>query len=269
MKFRLMVVAMLSGIWAMAQVKEGRVIYERKLNMHKDLPADADQFRAMVPEFVTAKMELLFNATQSLFHVLPNEDEEMPQPGGEGNRFNFRFGGMDAETFRDYDKESITEARELGPKKYIIDDTLRPMKWKLEEDTMTILGYLCHKATSSVQMRMMGPRFRPPGSDTAQNTNQPPKEQPLVAWYTEAIESPAGPENYYGLPGLILKTDLNNGSAVYTAQSIQPLGKSQVKEPTDGKKITRSEYRKMIEEQMRSMGGRPPGGGPMFRISNN
>ncbi len=264
MKYRLMIIALLANAFAMAQVKEGKVIYERKMNMHKDMPAEAEQFKAMVPEFTSAKMELLFNGTQSLFHALPAEEEDqMPQTGADGPRMNFRFGGMDAETYKDYDKELTTEARELGPKKYIIDDTLHPLKWKLEEDTMTILGYLCHKATTSVASRMRGPGFRPPGADTTRANTQP-KEQPLVAWYTELIETSAGPEAYFGLPGLILKTDQNNGTVVYTALSISPLGRDVVKAPTSGKKITREEYRKMMQEQMRNMGG--PGGGPQIRI---
>lgn len=253
---------------AIGQVTTGKVVYERKMNLHKDMPPEAEQFKAMVPEFQSSKVELLFNNTQSFFHPLPAEEEdEMPQPGGEGGRRMMRFGGMDAETFRDYDKEQIVESRELGPKKYIIEDTLKPLKWKLEEDTMTIMGFLCHKATTTQAMRIGGRRFIPGGDTANRQAPQPPKEQPVVAWYTEAIESPAGPENYFGLPGLILKTDFNNGSVVFTALNIDTKAKPTVTAPTNGKKITRAEFRKMMEDQMRSMGGPGgPGGGPVIRI---
>ncbi|CAN5434639.1 GLPGLI family protein [soil metagenome] len=265
MKQPLWIAAILITSTVFSQVKEGKVTYERKMNMHKDMPPEAEQFKAMVPEFTTSKMELLFNSSQSLFHPVANEvEDEMPQPGGDGGRRIIRFGGMDAETFRDYEKEQIVEARELGPKKYIIDDTLKPLKWKMEEDTMTIMGYLCHKATTSQAMRMGRPGFMP-GTDTSTNkTPPPPQQQPVVAWYTEAIESQAGPDNFYGLPGLILKTDLNNGTMVYTATSFEKLDKDLVKAPANGKKITREAYRKMMQEQMGGPGG--PGGGPVIRI---
>ena len=95
----------------------------------------------------------------------------------------------------------------------------------------------------------------------------PPQQQPVVAWYTESIESQAVPDNFYGLPGLILKSDLNNGTMVYTATNVEKLDKGSVKAPTDGKKITRAEYRKMMEDQMRARGGPGgPGGGPVIRI---
>lgn len=231
--------------------------------MHKDMPPEAEQYKAMVPEFQVTKMELLYNGTQSLFHPVPREDEEdqMPQPGGEGRTMNIRIGGMDAETFRDYEKEQIVEGRELGPKKYIIEDTLRGLKWKLEEDTMSILGYLCHKATTSMPARMRRPGFVP-GGDTTHAA--PPPQQQVVAWYTNQVESQAGPDNLFGLPGLILKANMNQGSLVYTALSVEPAGAEMVKAPSNGKKITRAEFRKMMDEQFKGMGG--PGGGPQIQV---
>lgn len=267
---KLWIAALLLTNAATAQVKEGKVVYERKMNMHKDLPPEAEQFKAMMPEFQTSKMELLYNGTQSLFHPLPaDEEDQMPQAGdgGGGRRMMFRMGGADAETFRDYDKELIVESRELGPKKYIIDDTLKGLKWKLEEDTMTIAGYLCHKATTTQEAPVRRMRMQR-GADTANTAAAPkPQQQPVVAWYTEQLETQAGPDNFFGLPGLILKIDVNNGTLVYTPLSVEALGKATVKEPTSGKKITRSEYRKMMEEQFRNMRGPGgPGGGREIRI---
>lgn len=264
--YRLLIVAILITSSAGAQVKAGKVIYERKTNMHKDLPAEAEQFKARIPEFQTAKMELLFNATQSLFHPLPViKEDQLPDPMGDRGRRNFMFGGSDGETFRDYEAEKLVDSRELGPKKYIIEDSLRGLKWKLEEDTLTILGYLCHKATTTQPMQARGRRFMPGGNNENNEQNAQPQEQPVVVWYTEAIESQAGPDVYFGLPGLILKTDLNNGSMVYTALSIEKTdNKDIVKAPTNGKKITREEYRKMMADQMRSMGR--PGGRQMTRM---
>src|SRR4029078_5544154 len=97
MRYPLLVTAILLSSVAIAQVKEGKVTYERKMNMHKDMPPEAEQFKAMVPEFTTWKMEFLFNGSQSLFHPVANDEEEqMPTPGGEGGnrRMNFGFGGM-------------------------------------------------------------------------------------------------------------------------------------------------------------------------------
>jgi GLPGLI family protein len=89
----------------------------------------------------------------------------------------------------------------------------------------------------------------------------------VVAWYTDQIETPAGPEGYFGLPGLILLINMDNETMTYKAMSLEPLGKATVKAPTSGKKITREEYRKLMEEQFQGMRmGGPGGGGMMIRV---
>ena len=49
---------------ATAQMKEGKISYERKINMHRNLPDP--QMKSMIPEFRTDKFELIFNESVSL-----------------------------------------------------------------------------------------------------------------------------------------------------------------------------------------------------------
>ncbi len=270
---------------AVAQQGEGKITYEQKINVHKRLPPEAEQMKAMIPEFQTNMLELYFTPTTSLFKPAPKKEDQMPTADGGGGMRSFRFGGNDnAEIFRDYENEKIVESRELGPKRYLIEDTLHPVKWKLEEETMTVAGYTCKKATTTVQMFGMGGGMMraggPPsggqnGQSQAGQAGQPSRrdsmmtrmmneKQSVVAWYTEDIATSAGPDNYFGLPGLILYLDVDNGTVVYSPVKLEPISKDvAVKAPTKGNKITREEYRKLMQQQFQGMGGRPggPGGG--------
>jgi GLPGLI family protein len=256
-----------------AQMREGKITYEQKINIHKRMPPEAEQFKAMVPEFQTNILELYFTETQSLFKAAKEQGDQLPTADGGGGmgRGFMRFGGMgaDAETFRDYDRELIIESRELGPKRYLIEDTLRPLKWKLENETMTINGFECRKATTTIQgfgmggMRMGGPGGAQGGGRRGADstiTRMLQEPQQVVAWYTEQIETAAGPDSYFGLPGLILYLDIDDGTIVYSPKKLEPLGKETVKAPTKGNKITREEYRKMMQQQFQGMGGRPTSG---------
>ena len=266
---------------AFCQHGEGKITYEQKINVHKRLPPEAEQMKAMIPEFQTNMLELYFTQSSSLFKSAPRQEEQLPSADGGGQR-TFRFGGMDnAEVFRDYEKEMVVESRELGPKRYLIEDTLRPVKWKLEEETMTVAGYTCKKATTIVQMFGMGGGMRfggGPGSGQAgqqqagqagQNTQRDSmitrmmnEKQTVVAWYTEDIPTSAGPDNYFGLPGLILYLDVDNGTVVYSPVKLEPIAKDiAVKAPTKGNKITREEYRKLMQQQFQGMRGGPGGPG--------
>src|SRR5450432_4160745 len=125
--------------FAMAQVKAGKVIYERNTNMYKRLPPENENMKTMIPEFNTDKQQLLFSGDESVFTSLPDEADIRDQAGQDGgNRINIRMGGGNNETYKNYATEKIIELRELGPKKYIIEDSLRKLAWKLTDDTITL-----------------------------------------------------------------------------------------------------------------------------------
>lgn len=261
---------------AIAQQGEGKITYEQKINVHKRMPPEAEQFKAMVPEFQTNTMELIFTPTTSIYKPAKTQANQLPSTEGGGGMRSFRFGGADnAEVFRDYDNETMVESRELGPKRYLIDDTLRPLKWKLEGETMQVAGFTCYKATTTVQGFGMGGGMRMGGGQGGQGARQGGQQgnrdsmmtrmmnekQTVVAWYTEDIPSAAGPAEYFGLPGLILYLDIDDGTIVFTPTKLEPIGKEVVKAPTKGNKITRQEYFEMMRAQMQNMGGRPGGSG--------
>ncbi|MEO5591718.1 MAG: GLPGLI family protein [Chitinophagaceae bacterium] len=240
-KILITIIAGLCFQLVIAQVKEGKIVYERKTNMHKRLPPENENMKAMIPEFNTGKQQLLFAADESIFSSLPDEEDIRDHAGEDGNRINFRMGGGNNETYKNYATEKIVELRELGPKKYIIEDTLKKLAWKLADDTMNIKGYHCKKATTK----------------NRQGDN-------IVAWYTEEISTPSGPEQFGGLPGLILKLDIGESWIVFTALDIVTgTGKQLVKAPSGAKKITRPAFQKMMDE---AFGPGSGNGGPQIRI---
>src|SRR6476619_3259970 len=119
-----------------SQMKEGKIIYERKINMHKRIPEGDERMKNMIPEFNTSKVQLLFSESQSIYKNLPEEQDirETAGEGEDGKRVFIRLGGGEDETYKNYETGKAIEQRELGPKKYIIEDTLRKINWKMDED---------------------------------------------------------------------------------------------------------------------------------------
>jgi GLPGLI family protein len=259
---------------ANAQMKEGKISYERKINMHRNLPDP--QMKSMVPEFRTDKFELIFNENVSLFRSVV--DEEAPDPfanagggGGGGMRFNFRM--PSANTYTDLAKQMQYEGREFFEKEFLIIDSLKQYKWKLSEETKTIAKQLCKKATTMVtapQMRMRvsigGPGNN---SDTTANTPRAPKETELVVWYAEGIPVSFGPEGYSGLPGVIMEIDQDNGANVMTAVEVSTkYPKKELVAPSKGEKMNRAQFQENMMKLMQDMqrGGGIRMGGSAIRI---
>jgi GLPGLI family protein len=248
-----------------AQMKEGKISYERKINMHRNLPDP--QMKSMIPEFRTDKFELIFNESVSLFRSVV--DDEAPDPfanaggGGGGMRMNFRM--PTANTFTDVTKQMQYEERAFFEKEFLIVDSLKQYKWKLSEETKTIAKQLCKKATTMISAPQIRMRISRGGgdnnADTTANTPRAPKETELVVWYAENIPVSFGPDSYNGLPGVIMEIDQDNGATVTTAVEVSAkYPKKELVAPTKGEKMNRAQFQENMQKLMQDM---QRGGGGM------
>ena len=259
---------------ATAQMKEGKISYERKINMHRNLPDP--QMKSMIPEFRTDKFELIFNESVSLFRSVV--DDEAPDPfanagggGGGGMRFNFRM--PTTSTYTDMAKQMQYEERAFFEKEFLIVDSLKQYKWKLSEETKTIAKQLCKKATTMITapqvMRMRVSKGGGPNADTAASAPAKPKETELVVWYAENIPVSFGPDNYSGLPGVIMEIDQDNGANVTTAVEVSAkYPKKELVAPTKGEKMNRVQFQENMQKLMQEMqrGGGIRMGGTSIRV---
>ena len=249
-----------------AQIKEGKIEYERVVNMRRNITDP--EMRARIPETRTDKFELLFNEQACLFRTVPDEDAPDPfaNSGGDrgGQRFMFRM--PETNTYTDLTTKMQYEARAFFEKDFLIADTLKQLTWKLSEETKTIAKHVCKKATTTIVAMQMRMGFGPPPNGGVRRdsaaANPQPKEIEIVVWYAEDIPVAIGPENYFGLPGAILEVNSDNGASVTTATAVSgKYPKKELVKPTKGEQMTRAQFQenmKAIMEDMRK-NGRMPG----------
>lgn len=251
---------LLSSAGLFAQIHEGVIVYERKINMHRRI--QDEQMKAMIPEFRTTKHQLLFSDSTSVYKAVP--EDEMPEAGSEGGgRVIIRAGGPgdNGELYKNFAEGRSIQSMDLGAKTYIIEDSIKQRNWKLTGETKVIMGYTCRKAVSTETMMNGGAiriSFGGPNSNQSDTANRPkPVQVPVEAWYAEGITAPVGPESYGMLPGVILELNVDNGAIVYKATDIKKeVSKKDIKEPKKGKKITRDELMQMQREMMGNGGTR-------------
>lgn len=217
-----------------AQNNEGIILYEEKVNVHRSLPPDAEDMKAMIPEFRTHQSELLFNATESLYRNIEEEEDEPPTEGG---GVVMRIQRPEATFYRNFITHRKADYREFFGKNYLIEDTLAGGNWKMTGETKQVLGYNCMKA----------------------NTTDTVRKREITAWFTDAITLSSGPLQFGQLPGLILEVDINNGEIVVSAKKTEfkKLKKGELEAPKKGEKITEAEFQKLMAERLRENGGRP------------
>ena len=79
------------------------------------------------------------------------------------------------------------------------------------------------------------------------------KHQNVIAWYALDIPISGGPERFFGLPGLIMEVNINDGAKIITADKIE-LKKLTTEldfpKKVKGKKIRENDYIAMIIKQI-------------------
>jgi GLPGLI family protein len=230
MKYLLLCCAAATGVvhgQSSAQIRQGVLHYERKVDMHRRMPDP--QMRATIPQFQTTGYDLSFNDSVSVYKSTPKDEAPDPfEPSG-GNRIIMRFGGPgdDGVLYENHASGRLLEETTLEEKKYLISDSIEELSWKLSEETGNVLGHACKKATA---------------------TNS--RGSKLVAWYSEDIAAPVGPERYGGLPGAILGLDVDSGGIVFTATRINAAVQEKELRAPGGKTITRADYERVLDKIM-------------------
>ncbi|WP_026711021.1 GLPGLI family protein [Flavobacterium filum] len=279
-----------------AQDFQGMAVYESKTST-ADMTAGFSGNREITPEMQKMFQERMKAAFEKTFILnfdksasIYKEEEKLDAPGqGGGMRFMTSMMGGGGTHYKNVKEKMFTVDKEFFGKEFLVKDSLPKYEWKLEGETKQIGNYTCYKATAVRPVTQSDFRnFRRKAEDKkdekaegekkkeeAKTTNfmdgwEMPKEISITAWYTPEIPINQGPENYWGLPGLIL--EVTDGKTVVLCSKIvlNTKEKKEIKAPKNGKVVTQAEYDKIVMEKMNEMremnqgqGGR---GGMQFRI---
>lgn len=215
-----------------ASAQEGTVAYDITTRLDIELPPEMQHMADQFPSSRTASKVLHFTESASLMVAAPEEEEDESFEGG-GMRMMFRGADEDA-LYIDRDAGTSIHKRDFLGRTFLVGGEPEPLAWKLTDEQSEFLGYPCMKATATVR-------------DTVQ----------VEAWFTPEIPVSAGPEQYGGLPGLILVLTVDDARQTFIATEVTlgPLAEGTMEAPTEGRRVTEEEYRQIVEERLEEMGG--------------
>jgi GLPGLI family protein len=230
------VVAQKTDVTIPAVTFKGKISYERKTNVHKQLedmmknsPGGAsmmDQMKKNTPKYKTDLFELFFNEKYSVYKPAPNGiTESKMMMGNSPSDRNI--------VFNDYERDSSVTEKKVFEKNYLIRDSLRKCEWKITEEFRKIAGYNCRRAETIIMDSIY-----------------------VIAFYTDGITTMGGPEGFNGLPGMILGVVMPRLNTTYFATKIEnylPTEKELVA-PTKGEKKSNAQLEKSLRESLKQWG---------------
>jgi GLPGLI family protein len=210
-----------------------------------------DIIKAKLAKAYEKTFELQFNQTESIYIE--------PQKLDKVQNSTFMVKGGEVNIYKNLIEKVILSEVDLFDKPFLISEKLSDYKWEITSEIKMIGSYSCQKAISTTpvteeEMAEYEDELKKQESNaTNLFTVEKPKEKLVTVWFTSEIPVSNGPNNYWGLPGLIL--EVNDGRTILLCSKIvlNPKEKFEIKKPKKGKLLTREAFNKIQEDKLDSM----------------
>jgi len=257
-----------------AQGFTGRAYYKStsqfsiKMDSTKMAPEQIAQIQASLKKQMEQNYILSFNQTESTWKKEESLGGGPATASAGGAVFMVATGGEGSTLYKNIADQSFLEEQDMMGKAYLVKDMLEPVEWVLSEETKKVGNYTVQKASYT---RIVDSKRFSTGMTEMENVKDTLQ---VTVWFTPEIPVSHGPENFFGLPGLILEVQNQGRTLICEKIELNPSADPVVIErPSKGKEITQAEFRTVQEEGMKQMmnryQGKPGDGNRMeIRIGN-
>ncbi|HEV2353910.1 MAG TPA: GLPGLI family protein [Puia sp.] len=217
-------------------LSQGKIEYERRINQYAQMeerqdPGDNSGWAEISKKFVGDKFKTDY------FNLLFTRQKTLYKPGRESpGRPNPFFNEPPAQENVVY--ADLGQGLEVGQKSvfghmFLLKDTLRRIHWKITDEMRVIAGFNCRRANAIIMDSIY-----------------------VVAFYTDEILTPGGPEGFSGLPGMILGVALPHEHITWFATRVEAVdvGPAELNAPVKGNKVNNKELLETINSTFKDWG---------------
>ncbi|MGW8123358.1 GLPGLI family protein [Roseivirga echinicomitans] len=208
------------------------------------------------------EFELKFNLTESTWAMVESL-EGGPAAAIGGMMLTLTTGG--GIKYKNTAENLFLNETEVFGKPFLVESELKNREWQLTNETKKIGDYNAQKAIFSEVVERTVISFDNTDNELATTADT----IRLEAWFTPEIPVSQGPDDFWGLPGLIM--ELSDGKTTYicTKVVLNPTDGVKIKKPSKGKKVTPEELKVIRDEKTKEMMdkyGQGIGGGQSIQI---
>ena len=228
----------------------------------------SEQLKKQIAQRMKSRLEKTFTLSFNKDESIYEEEAKLETPGAGGIGVRFMGGGFSqGGIYKNIAKDVYARQNELMGKTFLVKDTLAKLDWKLEKESKMIGQYAAFKATAvkKVEQNPWEALRRNRNAEADTTATDTPQEMVITAWYTPQIPVSQGPDEYWGLPGLILEVSAGRTVMLCTKIVINPKEGLNIEMPKKGDEVTREEYEKIVAEKTKEMAERMGGGRGGFR----
>jgi GLPGLI family protein len=210
-------------------LSQGKIEFEKKLNQYAQLEGDntwSELQKKTLSQFKTTYFDMLFTRSKTLYK---------PGREGTGNSMGW-FSEMPSQEnviYSDLDQDKSVSQKKVFEQLFLVQDSIRKIRWKLTDETRTIAGFNCRRANAIIMDSIY-----------------------VVAFYTDEILTSGGPESFNGLPGMILGVALPHQHMTWFATKVEAVNvaDTQLAPPQKGKKIDNAGLKETVGAALKDWG---------------
>ncbi|MEO6812732.1 MAG: GLPGLI family protein [Ginsengibacter sp.] len=204
-------------------IQKAKIEFERKVNAWASISGDyADQLKKSIPQYRIDHFNYESDGNKSIYKL--NEES--------ASKAQFGYPANDNIVFSDYNSNKYIAQKNVFEKSFLIEDSLRKATWKFTNDFREIAGFNCRRATTMIMDSIF-----------------------VVAFFTDEIMIPGGPESFNGLPGMILGLVINRLHTTWYATKVElDINAKNIVPPAKGKKINIKELNETLKNSFSNWG---------------
>lgn len=220
--------------------------------------AKADALAESMKVFYSRKRTFVLNFNKNESVYQEEEQLELPAAPTKGMVIKMVSSGF-GKTYKNLSTKKEIIERDMFSKDFLVTEPLVLIEWKLESETKKIGDYTCYKATGIIPISEADEEAYNKRILEQQQRNslilaiEKLLPQKITVWYTPEIPVNHGPENLWGLPGLIL--EVNDGRTITLCSKIVLNAKNNTKinAPTKGTVISQRDYDDLEQKKLKEM----------------
>jgi len=210
-------------------LSEGKIEFEKKFNAYAAMDDNnswTELEKKTTSQFKITYFDLVFTRNKTLY-----------RPGREvtdnGMQIFFERPAQENVVYSELDNATVISQKKVFEQLFLVQDSLRTIRWKITDENRTIAGFACRRANAIIMDSVY-----------------------VVAFYTDEILTTGGPESFNGLPGMILGVALPHQHVSWFATKVQATAVSEkdLPPPVKGKKVNNEALKKTLAETVKTWG---------------
>ena len=212
-------------------ITKGKITFERRVSQFKINESDNEEDNIWMVE-----MKKLMTKTPSDIYTLQFNEQQTYYKLAKENTDNKYMFGVLKPIENNFVSQNLSESktnmlRTVFENDYQLLDSLKQYEWKITGEVRDIIGFECKKAITKICDSVI-----------------------VVAFYTDQIPVKAGPENFNGLPGMILGLAVPRLAATWFATKLELDNEPIPTVPNKGKKVKWSDINKELSKGLKDWG---------------